>query len=244
VEERTAEIVRASEQLRRSEEELRLLSSQLLTAQENERGRIARELHDGLGQSLSAIKFKLEEVHSAVGKGIGEADVKSLGPIISLIQNAVEEVRRITMDLRPSTLDDLGILATITWFSREFQKIYSAIKVEREIKIDENDVPESLKIIIFRVLQEALNNAAKHSEANLVHLRLGKTEGSIELAVEDNGKGFEVEAALATPSSERGFGLGSMRERTELSGGSFVIDSVKGKGTTVRALWPYKELQE
>jgi len=244
VEERTAEIVRASEKLRRSEEELRLLSSQLLTAQENERGRIARELHDGLGQSLSAIKFKLEEVHSAVGKGIGEADVKSLGPIISLIQNAVEEVRRITMDLRPSTLDDLGILATITWFSREFQKIYSAIKVEREIKIDENDVPESLKIIIFRVLQEALNNAAKHSEANLVHLRLGKTDGSIELAVEDNGKGFEVEAALATPSSERGFGLGSMRERTELSGGSFVIDSVKGKGTTVRALWPYKELQE
>jgi signal transduction histidine kinase len=244
VEERTAEIVRASEKLRRSEEELRLLSSQLLTAQENERGRIARELHDGLGQSLSAIKFKLEEVHSAVGKGIGEADVKSLGPIISLIQNAVEEVRRITMDLRPSTLDDLGILATITWFSREFQEIYSAIKVEREIKIDENDVPESLKIIIFRVLQEALNNAAKHSEANLVHLRLGKTDGSIELAVEDNGKGFEVEAALATPSSERGFGLGSMRERTELSGGSFVIDSVKGKGTTVRALWPYKELQE
>jgi signal transduction histidine kinase len=119
VEERTAEIVRASEKLRRSEEELRLLSSQLLTAEENERGRIARELHDGLGQSLSAIKFKLEEVFSAVGKGIGEADVESLGATISLVQNSVEEVRRITMDLRPSTLDDLGILATITWFSRE-----------------------------------------------------------------------------------------------------------------------------
>jgi len=240
VEERTAEIVRASEKLRRSEEELKLLSSQLLTAQENERGRIARELHDGLGQSLSAIKFKLEDVRSAVGKGIAEADVKSLGTTISLLQNAVEEVRRITMDLRPSTLDDLGILATITWFSREFQKIYSTIKVEREVNIDENDVPESLKIIIFRVLQEALNNAAKHSEANLVHLRLGKTECRIELAVEDNGKGFEVEVALAVPSSERGFGLGSMRERTELSGGTFVIDSVKGRGTTVRASWPYK----
>jgi signal transduction histidine kinase len=240
VEERTAEIVRASEKLRRSEEELRLLSSQLLTAEENERGRIARELHDGLGQSLSAIKFKLEEVFSAVGKGIGEADVKSLGATISLVQNSVEEVRRITMDLRPSTLDDLGILATITWFSREFQKIYSAIKVEKEINVDENDVPESLKIIIFRVLQEALNNAAKHSEADLVHLRLGKTDGCLELAVEDNGKGFEVEEALAVPSSERGFGLGSMKERTELSGGTFVIDSIKGKGTTVRASWPYK----
>jgi signal transduction histidine kinase len=240
VEERTAEIVKASEKLRRSEEELRLLSSQLLTAEENERGRIARELHDGLGQSLSAIKFKLEEVVSAVGKGIGEADVKSLGATISLVQNSVEEVRRITMDLRPSTLDDLGILATITWFSREFQKIYSAIKVEKEINVDENDVPESLKIIIFRVLQEALNNAAKHSEADLVHLRLGKTDGCLELAVEDNGKGFEVEEALAVPSSERGFGLGSMKERTELSGGTFVIDSIKGKGTTVRASWPYK----
>jgi signal transduction histidine kinase len=240
VEERTAEIVQASEKLKRSEEELRLLSSQLLTAEENERGRIARELHDGLGQSLSAIKFKLEEVSSAVDKRIGETGIKSLGATISLVQNAVEEVRRITMDLRPSTLDDLGILATITWFCREFQKIYSDIKVEREINIDENDVPESLKIIIFRLLQEALNNAAKHSEADLVHLRLAKTEESIELAVEDNGKGFEVEEALAVPTSERGFGLGSMRERTELSGGTFVIDSVKAKGTTVRASWPYK----
>jgi len=240
VEERTAEIVKASEKLKRSEEELRLLSSQLLTAEENERGRIARELHDGLGQSLSAIKFKLEEVLSPVGKRVGEANVKSLGATISLVQNAVEEVRRIMMDLRPSTLDDLGILVTITWFSREFQKIYSAIKVEREISIDENDVPESLKIIIFRVLQEALNNAAKHSEADLVHLRLGKTDGRLELAVEDNGKGFEVEEMLAVPSSERGFGLGSMRKRTELSGGTFVIDSIKGKGTTVRASWPYK----
>ena len=240
VEERTAEILRASERLKRSEEELRLLSSQLLTAEENERGRIARELHDGLGQSLSAIKFKLEEVRSGVGKGTGGTDVESLGSTISLIQNAVEEVRRITMDLRPPTLDDLGILVTITWLSREFQKIYSTIKIEREINIDENDVPESLKIIIFRVLQEALNNAAKHSEADLVHLRLGKTDGSLELAVEDNGKGFEVEEALTVPSSERGFGLGSMKERTELSGGTFVIDSIKGKGTTVRASWPYK----
>ena len=240
VEERTAEIVRAGEKLRRSEEELRLLSSQLLTAQETERRRIAGELHDGLGQTFSAIKFKLEEVRSGVGKGIGEADVRYLGSTISLIQHAVEEVRRITMDLRPSTLDDLGILATITWLSREFQKIYSTIKIEREINIDENDVPESLKIVIFRVLQETLNNAAKHSEADFVHLRLSKTDDSLELAVEDNGKGFKVEEALAVPSSERGFGLGSMRERTELSGGTFVIDSNKGKGTTVRASWPYK----
>jgi len=233
----------AEEALKKSEEELRLLSSQLLTAQENERGRIARELHDGIGQSLSAIKFKLEDACGHVGKRMGEADVESLESIIPLLQNAVEEVRRIAMDLRPSTLDDLGILATIAWLSREFQKIYSSINVEREINIEENDVPESLKIVIFRVLQEALNNVAKHSEADLVHVRLSKTDGSIELAVEDNGKGFEVMEALSVGSSERGFGFGSMRERTELSGGTFVIDSVKGKGTIVRASWPTRGLQ-
>jgi len=233
----------AEEALRKSEEELRLLSSQLLTTQENERGRIARELHDGIGQYLSAIKFKLEDVLGHVEKGISDSIVKSLGSIILLIQDTVEEVRRITMDLRPSTLDNLGILATIAWLCREFQATYSTVEIKREISVEESDVPNPLKIVLYRVLQEVLNNVAKHSGANMVTISLAKKNNTIQLAIEDNGCGFDVEEARSVESSERGFGLGSMKERTGLSGGTFVINSAKGRGTFVLASWPYDELQ-
>jgi len=230
---------RAEEAFRKSGEELRLLSSQLLTAQETERGRIARELHDGIGQSLSAIKFRVEDALGQLAKGSTESSVSTLGNLIPVIQGTVEEVRRITMDLRPSTLDDLGILATIAWLCREFQATYAAVEIKREISAEESDVPNPLKIVLYRVLQEALNNVAKHSGANMVTISLAKKNNTIQLAIEDNGCGFDVEEARSVESSERGFGLGSMKERTELSGGTFVINSAKGKGTFVLASWPY-----
>ena len=214
-----------------------------MTAQEEERGRIARELHDGIGQSLSAIKFKLEHTLSHMEQKPDGSTLNTLESIVTLTQDAVEEVRKITMDLRPSTLDDLGILATVTWFSREFQRIYSGINVKMEINLEEKDVPESLKIVIYRVLQEALNNVAKHSKANTVCVSLSMTNGCVELIVEDYGAGFELEEALSVDASERGFGLGSMRERTELSDGTFAIDSDRGRGTMVRASWPTKRSQ-
>ena len=232
---------RAEEAFRKSGEELRLLSSQLLTAQETERGRIARELHDGIGQSLSAIKFRVEDALGQLAKGSIESSVSTLGNLIPVIQGTVEEVRRITMDLRPSTLDDLGILATIAWLCREFQATYSNVEIKREISAEERDVPDSLKIVVYRVLQEALNNVAKHSGADMVTIALAKKNNTIQLAIEDNGCGFDVKEARSVESSERGFGLGSMKERTELSGGTFVINSAKGKGTFVRASWPHNE---
>jgi PAS domain S-box-containing protein len=223
---------RAEEALRESEDRLRYLSSQLLAVQENERKRVAREIHDGIGQMLTAIKFKVEDTIQQKGKGNAKIREKSLETIIPLIQGSVEEVRRIQMDLRPSTLDDLGILATIDWFCREFGKIYSTIHIEKLINIHENEVPALLKTVIFRVMQEALNNIAKHSKADLVHLSLKKKDDRIELVVEDNGTGFDLE------KSKKGFGLASMKERIELSGGSFTIESILGKGTTIRAIWP------
>jgi signal transduction histidine kinase len=232
---------RAEEAFRKSGEELRLLSSQLLMVQETERGRIARELHDGIGQSLSAIKFRVEDALGQLAKGSIESSASILGNLIPVIQGTVEEVRRITMDLRPSTLDDLGILATIAWLCRAFQATYSNVEIKREISAEEGDVPDSLKIVVYRVLQEALNNVAKHSGADMVTIALAKKNNTIQLAIEDNGCGFDVEEARSVESSERGFGLGSMKERTQLSGGTFVIKSVKGKGTFVRASWPYNE---
>ena len=228
---------RAEEALRDSEKELRLLSSQLLTVQEQERGRIARELHDGIGQSLSAIKFRVEDALGQIAKGSPDLSDRSLNSLIPIIQSTVEEVRRITMDLRPATLDDLGILATIGWFCREFQNTYSTVRIDKDINIDESDVPESLKIVIYRVLQEALNNVAKHSGADRVTISLTKRNGEIELAIEDNGCGFNLEESLAVESSERGFGLGSMKERIEFAGGSFSVESAEQKGTVVSASW-------
>ena len=173
----------------------------------------------------------------------GGSTLNTLEAIVTLTQDAVEEVRKITMDLRPSTLDDLGILATVNWFSREFQKIYSSIRVKTDINLEEKDVPESLKIVIYRVLQEALNNVAKHSKANTVSVKLSMTDGCIELIVQDYGEGFELDEALSADASERGFGLGIMRERTEFSDGTFAIDSAKGRGTIVRASWPTERSQ-
>ncbi len=218
------------EELRESENRLRVLSSQLLTVQEAERKRIAREIHDSIGQTLAAIKFGLESKLSQVGKGAAPPGV-SIENIISLTQNGIEESRRIQMDLRPSILDDLGILATIGWFTREFQKVFSHISVEKQIFVEENEIPDSLRTVLFRVMQEAMNNVAKHSKADLVRLSLRKIEGRIELTIEDNGAGFDPETI------KQGLGLTSMRERAELSGGTFAVESTVGKGTTIRASW-------
>jgi len=219
------------EEIRDSETRLRHLSSELLTVQESERKRIGREIHDGIGQTLAAIKFALENKLGQMRGGAASPEA-SIENIISLAQNGIEESRRIQMDLRPSILDDLGILATLSWFTREFQKVYSHISIEKEIDIQENEVPDSLRIALFRVIQEALNNTAKHSKADLVRLSLGKKEDKIELNIEDNGMGFDLE------NYRKGLGLTSMRERTELSGGSFAIESTPGKGTTIKAQWP------
>ena len=226
------------ETLRESEKRLRFLSSQILSAQENERKRIARELHDGLGQILTAVKFKIEETLRNRGGHPFEADLRSLEPLVPMLQEGIEEARRIGMDLRPSILDDLGILATLGWFCREFQKIYSGISLEKQIDIQETDVPDPLKTTIYRVLQEAMHNIAKHSNADLVSIRLGRTGERIELLVRDNGRGFNLEETLSSENSRKGLGLTSMRERTELSSGHFTIESTPGGGTTIRASWP------
>jgi PAS domain S-box-containing protein len=224
---------RAEEALRESEKQLRYLSSQLLTAQENERERIARELHDGIGQSLSAVKFSVENSLKQINNETAGPAVKRLGAVIPMIQDSIEEVRKIAMDLRPSVLDDLGILATIGWFCREFQTIYSSIRIEQQLDIREDEVPDPLKTAIYRVLQEALNNVAKHSNANLANISLRRMEGMIELVIKDNGIGFDLEEA-----PRKGLGLSSMKERIELSGGSFTIESATGTGTIIRASWP------
>lgn len=227
----------AEKALQESESRLRFLSSQLLNAQENERKRIAQELHDGIGQILTAIKFGVEDALNRIEEDMGTGAEKPLNALVPVVQNAVEEVRGICMDLRPSMLDDLGILATISWFCREFTLIYSGIQIERQVNIQEGDIPDMLKVVIFRVMQEAVNNAAKHSGADLIRLSLRRTKDAVELSVRDNGCGFESAKTGTKDASRKGLGLASMKERAELSGGSFTIESTVESGTTIRASW-------
>lgn len=135
-------------------------------------------------------------------------------------------------------LDDLGIIATIGWFCREFQKTYTGLYIEQQIDLDEEEIPEPLKIVIFRIVQEALNNIARHTKAELVNLYLERKNGRISLTLEDNGVGFDLDSALAKASHDKGLGISGMKERTEHANGSFNIASVREEGTIVQASWP------
>jgi signal transduction histidine kinase len=230
VEERTSALARANEALRN-------LSLRLLSAHEDERKKIAGEIHDSLGACLGAIKFKIENAMQQTGE-TPLSTSESLRMITPVIQEGIEECRRIQLDLRPPMLDDLGLLATLSWFCRRFDTIYSHIRSEQEIRIDEAEIPAPLKIVIFRVIQEAMNNVAKHSKADRVRLLLQKRDKRMELSLQDNGRGFNPESVLGSENTRRGLGLTSMRERVELSGGSLAVESAEGKGTTVRAIWP------
>jgi signal transduction histidine kinase len=155
-----------------------------------------------------------------------------LRELISKVQQVNEETRRIISDLRPSVLDDLGVVPAINWFCREYERVYSHIRVEKQIDLSEGNLRDSQKTAIYRVFQEAMNNVAKHSQASLVSLYLQERNGRIEMRIQDNGQGFDLDTV------RRGLGLSTMRERAQLSGGSFDLESVMGKGTIIRVSWP------
>ncbi|MFZ2448115.1 MAG: ATP-binding protein [Syntrophobacteraceae bacterium] len=232
---RTLELADMMESLKESEAQSKTLAAQLLRAQEDERKRIAREMHDSIGSSLSAVKFCLENAAQQIKLGLAGPEL--LTQLSSVVEHSIEESRRIMTDLRPSILDDLGIIVTIGWFCRRHQLLYSGVCIEELVRIEESEIPEHLKIIIFRIIQEAMNNAAKYSGADRILLSLARTGDCIELCIEDNGTGFDPGAAVSRPDSSRGLGLTSMKERAELSGGTLEITSAPGAGTKIRACW-------
>ncbi len=228
---------RAEEALRLSENQLRILSGRLLNAEESERKRISRELHDGIGQMLSAIKLGVEKSLQALRNPSQQADLQAMENVVVLTGETVEEVRRIVEDLRPSMLDDLGVLATINWLCRRFNAVYSQIVINKDIRIKESDVPLPLKAVIFRIIQEAFNNIAKHSQADHINLKICDQDNAIELRIKDNGIGFDIPTALSLDGDKGGFGLASMRERAEMTNADFIINSHVHDGTEIRILW-------
>lgn len=220
-------------------QELEVLSSRLLNAQEEERKRIAADLHDGIGQCLSAVKFMVETVIEQLKGKVDRLEIKSLDALVPLLQESSEEIRNIIMNLRPSILDDLGILATIGWFCRQFTSVYSHIRLTKTIEIEEDQVPDALKTILFRIIQEAMNNLAKYAEADRASLYLGKNGNTLALRIEDNGCGFDAARVMSSGSAIQAYGLTGMKERVELSGGRFAILSAPGEGTRIEARWAY-----
>ncbi|MEN6441052.1 MAG: response regulator [Syntrophobacter sp.] len=227
---------KAEDAIRESERQLDYLSSQLLAVQENERRKVAAELHDNLGQVLSAIKYNIENVLNRMPRC--DACSQDLQQVIPLIQGAVEHVRSIYTQLRPTLIDDLGVKATLSWYCREFENTNRQINVEKELVIEEEDIPESLKLVIFRIVQEAMENVAAHSCANNVWLTLSCEDAGLCLQVRDDGNGFEVAARMSQTHSESGLGLRSMKRRAELSGGAIDVYSKNGVGTRIQVLWP------
>lgn len=218
--------------LRDSEKALRLLSQKIVETQEDERRRLAKELHDSICSSLAAIKLavegKLESMRSAP-----PTDVISLEKIVDHIRGTIREVRRISSALRPSMLDDLGLLATIEWFCKSCAEFYKHTRIETKLELQEHEVPEFCKIVIYRVMQEALNNALKHSGAATVQVSLSKNEGRIRMCVSDNGSGFDPEDELTASDPLTGYGLRGMYDRALAGGGSLIVDTGPQRGTTV-----------
>jgi signal transduction histidine kinase len=214
------------------------MQEQLQACQECERTRIAADLHDSIGSSLSALKFGLEGFIEQIQVEAPRVNLEPLTKIASELRASIDEVRRIAMNLRPAILDDLGIVATIGWFCRELERCRENVRVVKQLSVAEAGIPTSLKTAIFRIMQEATNNTLKHGRADLIRITLEQADGEIRLIVEDNGTGFDMTAVRAKNDYSRHFGIASMRQRVKCSGGSLVIKSSPGAGTQVIAAWP------
>ncbi|UZP67250.1 PAS domain S-box protein [Desulfovibrio mangrovi] len=224
---------------KKAEERMRWLSARVLSAQEEERKRIGRELHDSTAQMLSGIKFMMEADLSIMERAKLPHDTRAIRKVVSLLQGAIIELRRIIMDLRPTVLDDLGLLSALRWLQDEFCTMHSGTGFRLLLEMDEDLLSEVQKSVLFRVAQEAIANAVRHSRADALSLSLVREGDYCSLVVSDNGVGFDPRELVGA-----GIGLDSMRERLELVEGQLHISSEKGIGTQVKALVPIRKHDE
>jgi signal transduction histidine kinase len=249
--ERTTELLRLQERLLHEkrerklseqslsmlEKELSYLSSHLLLVQEHERKKIAHHLRDGIGTMLMTIKEGIEKKIWEIRKDVSLSSVNILSSVVFIIQDAIKDIQKMVIHLNPSEVDNGGLFKNINWLCDEFQKKSSKISVEKNFTIKETEIPENIKTVIYRVTYEAMENIVLHSEAESVHISLRKKDGRLELIIEDNGKGFDIENSAHATLFVKGSGLSTMKELTDMSGGCLIIDSYKDRGTKIKALW-------
>lgn len=221
----------AEERLKQSYESIRELTDHLHNVREEERLHIAREIHDELGQLLTVLKMDVAWLNKKLSPDPGQIKDK-ITDLLLLIDTTVKTVRRIASELRPSLLDDLGLLAALEWHFDEFQK-RSGIDGSCELPDQEIPLPDSLKIGLFRIFQESLTNVARHSGAKNVEVELQKNENRLILTIKDDGIGFDT-----GDNKRKTLGLIGMRERAEVMGGEYCIEGEPGRGTTVRVSVP------
>jgi len=226
------EKILAEEKLKHSYEEIRELASHLEDIREEEKIKISREIHDELGQQLTAIKIDVSSTSKKIN-GDNEAIKQKLKHTTELIDEAIKTVRKIATELRPGILDDLGLVAALQWQSQEFQK-RSGIKIKFDSAESDVTIAKNTAVALFRIYQESLTNVGRHAEATTVSATLQQKDNLIVLHISDDGKGFDVKEI----GHKKTLGLLGMKERTLMMGGKYDIISLTGKGTTVAVSVP------
>jgi signal transduction histidine kinase len=221
--------------LRASRNNLALLSEQLIQAQEGERRRIAVELHDSVGQSLSAIKYTLERAVIMVQRGNLGSPESALSLAVQRIHETAEGIRAISMNLRPQILDDLGAASAASWFCRGFGETYPTLEVRTEITAKNNEIPKRIATHLYRCVQELLNNVAKHAEAKTAWVVL-KREGSV-LSLEVRDDGIGLPDSINDTGRLHGSGIRNLRERAEMTGGQLKLSDPSSAGASARIVW-------
>jgi signal transduction histidine kinase len=216
------------------------LLRKIISAQEEERKRIARELHDEISQTLTALLIALEAVREVSSP---KAVEEKTGTIRGLALRAIDSIHRMIFDLRPAVLDDLGLSAAIKWYAEERLKPLG-INVHFEGDIFEVRLPTQIETALFRVAQETITNIAKHSEAENVIINLELGDSLITLEIEDDGKGFDIEGISDIKVGSRGLGLLGMKERALLLEGTLEVQSHPGSGTRVVVTVPLREVSQ
>jgi signal transduction histidine kinase len=216
-----------NEQLRQREEDLARLYEKVVAAQEDERKRIARELHDDTSQSLAVLVMAIDSAMATLKAG----KVPRLDEARALAVRTIEEIHRMILDLRPSVLDDLGLQSAIRWYA-ERHLAPRGISARCEFEARDRRWPAAFETAVFRVCQEAMSNIARHSEAESVLIQVAEADGMLRIEIEDDGKGFDPQHA-GSPD-RRHFGLMGIRERVEILGGKVRIDSAPGQGTRLQ----------
>jgi signal transduction histidine kinase len=223
------------EQSRGMQEQLRFLSRQLLSAQEEERKKISRELHDVIAQTLTTINVQLAALKKEAAVNSRGLD-RNIARTQRLVEQSVSIVHRFALELRPTVLDDLGLIPALHTFMKSFRK-QTGIRVSLAAFAEVEQVNGDKRTVLYRVAQEALTNVARHAQASQAEVKIQKLNGAICMKIIDNGKGFQDQHVLHGKKKKR-LGLLGMRERLEMVSGNFAIQSSPGKGTTVIAQIP------
>jgi two-component system NarL family sensor kinase len=214
--------------------ELRRLAYGLLRTQEAERMRVAGELHDDVAPLVVMVKYMIEDAQGRLARGAPEEASSVMNGATSRLRDVLAELRRISTDLRPRLLDDLGLGPTLQWYCRGFEDACPSLAVKCRISAEERDIPEDLKLEVFRIVQEALSNVAQHAQASRVNVSLVRLGDELRLAVDDDGVGFDP-ARVA----EQGFGLGlqAIRKRIDATSGTLGLETAAHRGTRLSASW-------